>query len=46
MAFRLLPGGRRIAGSRETLFANGVRRRGHVVRTSRLCCSTGKGRYE
>ncbi len=29
MAFRLLPGGRRIAGSRETLFANGVRRRGH-----------------
>lgn len=47
MAFRLLPEGRRIAGNRDAPSANGgVRRKTVVVRTSRSCHSTGKGRYE
>ncbi len=48
MAFRLLPEGRRIAGNRDDPSANGGVRRGKtvVVRTSRSCHSTGKGRYE
>ncbi len=48
MAFRLLPEGRRIAGSHDASFASGACCGGEtvVVRTSRSCHSTEKGRYE
>lgn len=47
MAFRLLPEGRRITGNRDAPSQTGAcGGKTVVVRTSRSCHSTGKGRYE